>query len=86
MQSTEAQASRGLFLRRLGLTLGAAFGALAIPGGAKAITNNCCLDNTRCKNCTACTSGTYWHYCNCSPFNDSYCVCHSGTGCYSGGC
>jgi hypothetical protein len=84
MQSAETRASRGVFLRRLGLTLGAAFGALAIPGGAKAFTGKCCLDNTRCSG--TCPSGTYWHYCDCAPFYESYCVCHSGTTCYNGPC
>jgi hypothetical protein len=79
-----AQSSRALFLRRLGMTLAAGLGALAIPATAKATFGKCCLDNTRCSG--VCPSGKYWHYCDCAPYYDSYCVCATATSCYSAPC
>jgi hypothetical protein len=72
--------SRGIFLRRVGMTLAAAVGVLAVPARARAVLGKCCLDNTRCSG--TCPTGQYLHYCDCGDPASSYCVCHSGTTCY----
>ena len=81
MESTEHRSDRRRFLRRLGVTLAAGVGVLAVPGVAHA-AYQCCLDNTHCSG--VCPSGQFWHFCHCP--DGTYCACMGGTGCVLAPC
>jgi hypothetical protein len=77
----EDPTTRGTFLRRVGITLGAAIGFAAFPSNAYA--TNCCVHTGQCDNEPPC-SQTYY-YCNCPEQN--YCLCRDhGGNCVSGPC
>jgi hypothetical protein len=72
--------NRKSFLRQIGVTLGAAFGALAIPAVARAAQNQCCPTNHSV--CPECPPNSVPYWCDCSPHLPSYCQCRpSDTGC-----
>jgi hypothetical protein len=73
--------SRRTFLRRMGLTLAAGLGVLAIPARAKATTGQCCPRDS----CGPCTN-TIPFYCDCGG-PDSYCTCqYRAPSCYLAPC
>lgn len=85
MYDVEHQASdRRLFLRRAGVTLGAAIGAAVLPRAAFAIERNCCpVLQSQCPG-TNCGDLNVFR-CSCGG-TAGYCTCASGTQCYTGPC
>jgi hypothetical protein len=73
MQTTEGATNRRHFLRQLGVAVGVAVGAAALPGAGNARTDSpvCCLVS-----CMACDFPAKSYYCSCPGF--SYCACFSG--------
>lgn len=83
MEENESRYGRGRFLRQIGLTLAAAVGAGALASNAYA-TLNCCPARPE-NNCPTCPQGNKF-YCVCTGISENYCICASGTDCYSGPC
>jgi hypothetical protein len=80
----EGKSNRRRFLRMIGLTLGAAVGAAAIPAAAHAAFQ-CCPDFSGCGVSHPCNNTTPYH-CTC-PDGSSYCTCKSScSGCVPVAC
>lgn len=80
---TEKATTRRTFLRRVGVTLGAAIGVAAFPSIAHATGNCCVASGTQCQNEPPCSQTMY--YCTCPEGN--YCLCFQNMGsCWMGPC
>jgi hypothetical protein len=71
MTENEGRMSRRRFVRRLGLTLGAGIGLMAIPARALAIPFRCCYSGCACGH-DNCATGKCRCLCDCG--GSSYCA------------
>jgi hypothetical protein len=80
----EATSNRKAFVKKIGVTLAAAFGAMAYPAIARAALQCCPSDQAHCGSCPPDLPQQY--HCDCGAAG-GYCACRqSNTGCFPAPC